>query len=93
MNCQGKAHRSAAAQGVNLLEYGALRIDHSRHALLVDGTPVTVGRRAYAIAHLLVEAKGNLASKNKITQLVWPSTPVEENSIQVAIFCASQSTW
>ena len=85
LESSGKAPRSAAAPGVNPLEYGALRIDQRRRELLVDGTPVAVSRRAYEIAHLLVEAKGELVSKNEIMQRVWPSTAVEENSIQVAI--------
>jgi predicted ATPase len=67
------------------MEYGALKIDAKRRELLVDGIPVSLGSRAYEIAHLLVEARGELVSKDAIMRRVWPGTIVEENNIQVAV--------
>lgn len=67
------------------MEYGPLKIVPERRELVVDGEPISIGSRAYEIAYLLVEAKGQLVSKNEIMRRVWPATFVEENSIQVAI--------
>ncbi|WP_170303570.1 winged helix-turn-helix domain-containing protein [Reyranella soli] len=67
------------------MEYGPLKLVPERRELVVDGEPISIGSRAYEIARLLVEAKGDLVSKDEILRRVWPAPPVEENNIQVAI--------
>ncbi len=67
------------------MEYGPLRIVPERRELIVDGIPISLGSRAYEIASLLVEAKGELVSKDEIMRRVWPASTVEENNIQVAV--------
>ncbi|MGQ0584007.1 MAG: ATP-binding protein [Reyranella sp.] len=67
------------------MEFGDLKIVPDRRELLVDGTAVPLGARAFDVARLLVEAQGKLVTKDEIMRRVWPGTIVEENSLQVAM--------
>jgi TolB-like protein len=54
-----------------------------RRQLLRDGIPVPLGSRAFDLLLALVEARGELVSKNALLDRVWPGTVVEENNLQV----------
>jgi adenylate cyclase len=49
------------------------------------GTPVTLGSRAFNLLSLLIERKGELASKDEIMNAVWPGRVVEEANLNVQI--------
>jgi TolB-like protein/Tfp pilus assembly protein PilF len=47
--------------------------------------PVAIGSRALGVLRVLVEADGELVSKDKIMAAVWPGTVVEDNNLTVQI--------
>jgi predicted ATPase len=51
----------------------------------VDGTPVHLGSRAFDILRVLVEARGELVTKDEIFNRVWPGRVVEENALQFQV--------
>lgn len=67
------------------MRFGCFQVAPDRREFLVDGVPVSLGSRAFDVAHLLVEAQGKLVTKDEILRRVWNDTIVEENSLQVAI--------
>jgi predicted ATPase/DNA-binding winged helix-turn-helix (wHTH) protein len=81
---------SMKAMGFNrrprhVLVFGRFRfVTHSRE-LSVDGIPMTIGNRALDILFVLVEARGELVTKDELMSRVWPMTIVEENNLQFQI--------
>src|SRR5271155_1121428 len=56
------------------------------HELLLDGDKsVRIGSRALRILTVLVERAGQLVGKNKLIELVWPDTFVQEGNLKVHI--------
>ena len=68
-----------------MLRIGDLEIDFALREVRRDGTPLRVGSRAFDILELLNNANGELVSKDEILRMVWPTTVVEENNLQVQI--------
>jgi predicted ATPase/DNA-binding winged helix-turn-helix (wHTH) protein len=72
------------AQGQALL-FGRYRfVPHSRD-LSADGVPIALGARALEVLAVLVEARGELVTKDELMERVWPTTIVEENNLQYQI--------
>lgn len=69
------------------LVYGAgpWAVDLARRELRADGVPVPIGGRAFEIVEVLIEAAGELVTKDDIMARVWPGVFVEENTLQVHI--------
>lgn len=65
------------------MRFSRFELIPQRRELLVDGLPAHLGSRAFDILQLLVEARGELVTKDEIMRRVWPDTVVEENSLQV----------
>ncbi|PWT72715.1 MAG: hypothetical protein C5B46_06405 [Proteobacteria bacterium] len=59
-------------------------LPHGR-GLLVDGTAVQIGRRALEILSVLVEARGELVTKDELLSRVWNGSVVEEGALQAQI--------
>ncbi|MDB5434279.1 MAG: transcriptional regulator [Phenylobacterium sp.] len=53
--------------------------------LLADGAPVPLGSRAIDVLFALIEGRGLLVTKDELLTRVWPTTCVEENSLQFQI--------
>jgi len=53
--------------------------------LVVNGTPVDLGARAFDLLLALVERRTRVVSKEELLALVWPGRVVEENNISVHI--------
>jgi predicted ATPase/DNA-binding winged helix-turn-helix (wHTH) protein len=53
--------------------------------VLVNGTAVQIGRRAFDILSVLVQARGKLVTKDEILSRVWCEAIVEENALQAQI--------
>ena len=53
--------------------------------LLADGRPVPIGNRALDVLVVLIEARGELVTKDELLSRVWPTTTVEENNLQFQI--------
>ena len=57
----------------------------SQRDVLVDGTSVRLGGRAFDVLITLVERRDRVVSKHELLDLVWPGMIVEENNLQVHI--------
>jgi DNA-binding winged helix-turn-helix (wHTH) protein len=74
------AHESALTA-----RFGRFTLNARRRELLADGEPVPIGGRAFEILVVLVEAGGQLVTKDELLSRVWPGRFVEENSLQFQI--------
>jgi predicted ATPase/DNA-binding winged helix-turn-helix (wHTH) protein len=67
------------------LRFGRFRfVLHSRE-LSADGVPSPLGNRALEVLLVLIEARGELVTKDELLSRVWPTTTVEENNLQFQI--------
>jgi DNA-binding winged helix-turn-helix (wHTH) protein len=62
---------------------GAIEIDVTRRQVLIDGAPVKLGGRPFALLLALVERRERVVSKQELMDLVWPKLVVEENNLLV----------
>jgi predicted ATPase/DNA-binding winged helix-turn-helix (wHTH) protein len=67
------------------VRFGQCQLRPHSGELLVGGVPAHLGRRAFDILMLLIEAHGDLVTKDEILSRVWPKRVVEENTLQVRI--------
>jgi DNA-binding winged helix-turn-helix (wHTH) protein len=67
------------------LEFGRSRVLLRRRQLLVDGVPVKLGTRAFDLLLVLLEADGELVTKEELVDRVWPDFVVCEQSLKVQI--------
>jgi DNA-binding winged helix-turn-helix (wHTH) protein len=65
--------------------FGRFVLDSRRRELVADGVPVPIGSRAFDVFVVLVEARGQLVTKDELFSRVWPKTVVEENTLQFQI--------
>jgi non-specific serine/threonine protein kinase len=64
---------------------GGWQVDPERRELRADGALVPIGSRAFEILVVLVEAGGELVTKDELMDRIWPGAIVEENTLQVHI--------
>jgi adenylate cyclase len=82
----GEAKQERSADGiVEGISLGRFRLDLGRRELLRDGQPVRIHRRALGILCALVEAKGEIVSKDELMARLWPDRIVEEGSLHVHV--------
>jgi len=62
-------------------EFGSFRLELREHRLLRQGAPIPLPGKAFQTLRVLVEARGNLVSKQDLMTAVWPETSVEENNL------------
>lgn len=72
----------AAPQGI---QFGRFCLLLDRRELLADGLPVPLGNRALDVLIVLIDARGELVTKDALLSRVWPNTTVEENNLQLQI--------
>ena len=65
--------------------FGRWRLSPASRRLLADGTPVALGGRAFDLLLALVEARGDIVTKEALMRRVWPGTIIEDNNLQVQI--------
>jgi DNA-binding winged helix-turn-helix (wHTH) protein len=65
--------------------FGRFLLDTHRRELLADGVPVPIGGRAIDVLIVLVEANGQLVTKDDIVSRVWPGRFIEDNCLQFQI--------
>ena len=53
--------------------------------LLRNGRAVALGQRGAALLEVLLEARGNVVSKDALMERVWPGTAVEESNLTVQV--------
>jgi DNA-binding winged helix-turn-helix (wHTH) protein len=69
----------------DIIEFGRFRL-HRRHGrLLADGQELDLGARAIDVLLALIDAGGEMVTKDELLQRVWPHVVVEENNLQVHI--------
>lgn len=64
---------------------GPLEVDMGRRELRVRGVAAPIGGRAFEIVEALVEAAGELVSKDDLMARLWPGAVVEESTLWVHI--------
>jgi len=67
------------------LKFGRFEVFPHRRELLAEGVPVPLGSRAFDVLMVLMEAGGELVTKDEILNRVWPELVVEEHSLQFHI--------
>lgn len=65
--------------------FGGFELLVRRQLLVHAGAPVRVGSRALAILTVLVEAAGELVTKEKLIAAAWPSTFVDDSNLKVNV--------
>jgi predicted ATPase/DNA-binding winged helix-turn-helix (wHTH) protein len=73
------------ARGAACLEFGRFRLFTRQRELRLGDVPVTLGSRAFDVLLILVEAEGELVTKEELLARVWPGVVVEESNIQVQV--------
>jgi predicted ATPase/DNA-binding winged helix-turn-helix (wHTH) protein len=71
--------------GARALLFGRFRLVLHSRELLADGAPVSLGNRAIDVLIALIDACGELVTKDELLSRVWPNTTVEENNLQFQI--------
>jgi DNA-binding winged helix-turn-helix (wHTH) protein len=64
------------------VDFGRYRIFPRLRLLLRDGVKVDIGTRAFDVLWVLVQADGELVSKDRLLDIVWSGVVVEENNLQ-----------
>jgi len=67
------------------LEFGRFQVLPHHREFLAEGVPVPLGSRAFDVLMVLIEAGGELVTKDEILSRVWPGMVVEEHSLQFHI--------
>jgi non-specific serine/threonine protein kinase len=67
------------------LRFGRFRLVLHSRELLADGVPLSIGNRALDVLFALIEAQGELVTKDELLSRVWPNTTVEENNLQFQV--------
>ena len=65
--------------------FGRFEIHPEQRQLLIDGSPVKLGARAFDVLLALVERRDRTVSKNELLDVVWPGLFVEENNLEVQV--------
>jgi predicted ATPase/DNA-binding winged helix-turn-helix (wHTH) protein len=71
--------------GLATAQFGRFCLHGRRRELLADGVAVPIGSRALDILLVLMEARGELVTKDELMDRVWPNTFVEENTLHFQI--------
>ncbi|MGH8181124.1 MAG: ATP-binding protein [Steroidobacteraceae bacterium] len=73
------------ARGAACLEFGRFRLFTRQRELRLGDVTVPLGSRAFDVLLILVEAEGELVTKQALLARVWPGAVVEESNIQVQV--------
>ncbi|WP_284620212.1 tetratricopeptide repeat protein [Aquabacterium humicola] len=68
-----------------VMTLGSVEIRVAERKLIVDGTPVALGARAFDVLLALAERSDRVVSKAELLDLGWPGIVVEENNLTVQI--------
>jgi predicted ATPase/DNA-binding winged helix-turn-helix (wHTH) protein len=68
-----------------ILKFGRFQVLPHRREVSAEGVPVPLGSRAFDVLMVLIEAGGELVTKDEILSRVWSGMVVEEHSLQFHI--------
>lgn len=78
--------RAAPTEPDGLLQFGGLTLDHARRCVTVNGDPVELTYKEYALLKLMLENQGVVVSRDEIMQKVWDTDiSVESRTIDMHI--------
>lgn len=69
----------------NRFAFGPFLFDAARGTLLRDGAALPLGGRALRVLQALLEARGQVVDKARLTAIGWPGLVVEESNLSVQI--------
>src|ERR1700704_4533806 len=72
-------------KNTTIAQFGRFRVDPHRRELFADGVALSIGSRALDLLIVLIEARGELVTKDELMSRVWPGTVAEENALQAQI--------
>jgi TolB-like protein/DNA-binding winged helix-turn-helix (wHTH) protein/tetratricopeptide (TPR) repeat protein len=72
-------------KGGHLYSFGSFRLDPDERQFWKDGGPVALTPKVFDLLVVLVENRGTLLEKDRLLQLVWPDSFVEEANLSVNI--------
>ena len=67
------------------LTFGRFRVSPHRRELFADGQLIKIGGRAFDVLLAMMEARGEVVTKDVLMTRVWPDRIVEENALQSQI--------
>ena len=73
------------AMGTDEVTFGLFKLDLRKRTLSRAGVPVRLGSRAVDVLCTLVEANGDLVTKDTLMAHVWPNQVIEDNALQVQV--------
>ncbi|HFD92715.1 MAG TPA: response regulator [Gammaproteobacteria bacterium] len=69
-----------------VIEHGRLVMDPAAHTVTLDGNPVNLSQREFAILHMLLENRGNVLSRARLEEGLYAwGEEVESNAVEVYI--------
>ena len=78
--------RRSAGRAAPKLVAGALEVDPAAHTVRLDGTPVTLSAREFALLHALAERPGAVLSRAQLEDKLYGwNEEVESNAVEVHI--------
>jgi predicted ATPase/DNA-binding winged helix-turn-helix (wHTH) protein len=67
------------------IDFGRFRVLPHRREVLAEGRPLELGGRAFDVLMALIDASGEVVSKDALMDRAWPDRIVEENNLQAQI--------
>jgi DNA-binding winged helix-turn-helix (wHTH) protein/DNA-binding beta-propeller fold protein YncE len=71
--------------GKHFYDFGPFRLKVTQRVLVRDGHPVPLGAKAFEVLRVLVENRGQVVTRDELRELVWPTTPINESSVNQQI--------
>jgi two-component system response regulator QseB len=78
--------RRRAGRAEPVIEHGALHLDPVRHAVRLNGTPVSLSAKEFALLHALLEQPGRPLSRSRIEERIYGwGEEIGSNTVEVYI--------
>lgn len=77
------SRRPETARGA--IRLGVLEVHPASRTLLAEGLAVDVGGRAFDLLMALIEARGEIVSKDALLRQVWPTVTVVDSNLKVQL--------
>ena len=68
-----------------VLHVGRFVLEPTERRLLIDGQPLAIGSRAFAVLHLLARQRGRALRAEQLLQAVWAGQPVDASNLRVQV--------